>query len=141
VKKMIVMGLAAASLAMATGAAQAGNVQWSIGVNLPPVGAVVSNAPAYYEPAPVYYQPAPVYVAPPPPVVYVPQPRVIYRPAPVYVPAPVVYRTAPVVYTNGYYYGQRHHHGDWQGRRDEYGNPWREGRWVPADPRRQHHDR
>ena len=66
-------------------AAQAGT-HWSIGINLPPAGVVVSNGSGYYmEPAPVYYAPAPVIYAPPPPryiqrdVYYVPPPRVVYE--------------------------------------------------------------
>lgn len=82
--------LAAAALGLSATAAQAGgNVQWSIGVNLPPVATVISNGPvyhpgAYYAPAPVYYAPPPVYYAPP----------VVYRPAPRYYgpPAVVVHR-------------------------------------------------
>ena len=143
-KKLIAMALAATGCALATGAAQAGNVYWSVGINLPPVGTVVSNVPVYSEPAPVYYQEPVYYPAP----VYVPAPRVIYRPAPVVYAPPVYYGPAPVVYRAGYYpqyYHHHHHDGEWRdrdGRRDEYGSPYREGRWVPpADPRRQRHDR
>ncbi|HEX6362942.1 MAG TPA: hypothetical protein VFZ93_08295 [Albitalea sp.] len=137
-KKLITLALAAAGCALGTGAAHAGNVYWSVGINLPPVGTVVSNAPPpVYAPAPVYV-PAPVVVAPPPPVYVVP-PRVVYRPAPVYVPAPVVYRPVPVVA-----YPHRHkHRGEWRGHRhehrDEYGTVYRDGRWD--DGRRQRHDR
>ncbi|WP_280154968.1 hypothetical protein [Piscinibacter sp. XHJ-5] len=132
--KKITIALAAVGCALVTGAAQAGNVHWSIGISLPPVGTVISNVPApVYAPAAVYV-PAPVYVEPAP-VYYVAPPRVVYRPAPVYVAPPVVYRPVPaVVYATGYH---RYPHD----RRDEYGTPYREGRWVPADPRRQHHDR
>ncbi len=84
---------AVAALGLATSMAHAGNISWSIGINLPPVGAVVSDAPyygggQYYEPPQVAYRPAPVYYSPP---------AVIYRPAPVYYsPAPaVVYRQVP----------------------------------------------
>jgi hypothetical protein len=111
VKKFIALAVAALGCALATGAAHAGNnVYWSVGINLPPVGTVVSNAPVYVDPAPVYvpapvvyappppvYVPAPVVYAPAPPVVVVPR-RVHYRPVPVYAPRPVVVRPVPVVY-------------------------------------------
>jgi hypothetical protein len=66
-----------------------GNVSWSIGINLPPVATVITNAPrvvyapppVVYAPPPVIYQPAPVYYHPPPVVVHQP-PRVIYAPPP-----------------------------------------------------------
>src|SRR6187549_176423 len=83
--------------ALATAGAHAANVQWSIGVNLPPVTTVVSSGPVYSQPAysqpvyaepvyvqPAYYAPAPVYVQPAPVVVY--RPRPVYRPYPVYRP-------------------------------------------------------
>ena len=97
-RKPLILALATAATLLSAGTAQAGHVNWSIGINLPPIGTVISNgpvyapAPVYYEPAPVYYEPAPVYYAPPP-VVYRPAPRVIYA------PPPVVYsRPVPVVY-------------------------------------------
>ena len=82
----------AAVAALCAGSAQAGGVNWSVSVNLPPVATVVSNGhgyhaqPVYYEPAPVYYEPVPVYVRPrpvyvqPAPVYYQPRPVVVYRP-------------------------------------------------------------
>ena len=94
--------LSAASLGLASLAAHAGNVQWSIGINLPPVATVISGGPGYHH-GPVGYPVAP-YHAPPvaayppyyaPPVHYVP-PRAVYRPAPIfYAPPPVVYRHGP----------------------------------------------
>lgn len=106
--KSLVLALAAAGTLLGAGAAHAGNVQWSVGINLPvpgivlPLpGLVVSGAPVYreparvyapvpvYAPAPVYYQPEPVYVQPEP--VYYPrhpQWRHHYRPAPVVVEVP-----------------------------------------------------
>ncbi|HEV7912638.1 MAG TPA: hypothetical protein VGP22_02635 [Albitalea sp.] len=150
-KKLIAMTLVAGCM-LATGAAQAGNVFWSVGINLPPIGTVVSNAPVYTQPAPVYVEPAPVYYEPAPvyyapaPVYYVPAPRAIYRRAPVVYAPPAYYRPAPVVYRTGWHpYRQdgqwRDRDRDRDGRRDEYGSSQRNGRWVPADPRRQHHDR
>jgi hypothetical protein len=90
-KSSIAAGLLALGGLFAAGAAQAGDVHWSIGVNLPPIGTVVSNVPVYappvYQPVyqPAYRAPRHVY-APPPVVVYQPAPRVVYRPVPVYEP-------------------------------------------------------
>ena len=136
-KKFIAMAIAAAGCALSAGAAHAGgHVSWSVGINVAPVGAVVTNAPVYLEPAPVYVEPAPVYYAPPPPVYYAP--RVVYRPVPVYVAPPVVYRPAPVIYAGGYY-PYHHYRGGWrEGRHDEYGTAYRDDRW--SDGRRHHHD-
>ena len=90
---------------LAAGAAQASNVHWSIGINLPPIGTVISHAPVH-APAPVYmpapvYAPTPVIVAPPP-VVYRPVPRMVYQ-QPV-----VVGRPVPIVHS-----GYGHGHGQW----------------------------
>lgn len=108
--KHLVAAMAVAACGLATGTAQAGDVHWSIGISLPPIGTVVSNAPVYhappvvYRPAPVYYQPAPVVYVPPPP-------RVVYQPVPVYYAPPVHYRPVPVVvYRKGH--GHHHHHRD-----------------------------
>jgi hypothetical protein len=137
-KKLFAIALAAASCVLASGAASARtNVYWSIGINAPPIGTVVSNVPVY-APAPLYVGPAPAYYEPAP----------VFAPAPVYAPSPrVVYRPVPVVY-GGYGYGGRywdgrvnhwrHHHHGW--RHDEYGAPYRGG-WqpVPGDQRRYPH--
>ena len=68
---------AAAGVALAlltgAGAAQARDVNWSIGVNSPGVSVGVSNGygyPVYVAPPPVYVAPRPIYYAPPPPRVY-----------------------------------------------------------------------
>lgn len=77
--------LAAGVCAFGSGAARAADVYWSIGINTPHVGTVVSNLPpaqAVYVPAPVIVQAAPVYL--PAPVYYQPAP-IRVRPAPVYV--------------------------------------------------------
>lgn len=146
---------------VAAGSAQAANVQWSIGINLPPVGTVITSAPVYqpyYEPAPVYYEPAPVYVRPAPAVVYRPAPMVVYRPQPVDAPrfyGPGVIRSGWAVpaYYGRYDHGHSHGHDrrDWredrredrrEGRHDEhhdeYGDSRGGDRWS-AEPRRQHH--
>jgi hypothetical protein len=99
--KSIMLALATAGALFCSANANAGgHVSWSVGINAPAVGAVITNGPAYgygypvyesypvYAPAPVYYQPAPVY----------------------YQPAPVYYRSAPVVYgPPAYYHHHRHH--------------------------------
>jgi hypothetical protein len=87
-RSILAATVATAALLGAT-AAHAGT-HWSIGINVPLPGVVVSNGGYYAEPAPVYYAP------PPPPVVYVPAPRyyprdVYYAPPP---PPRVVYETA-----------------------------------------------
>ncbi len=106
------------------GTAQASDVHWSVGINLPQVGTVISNAPVYRAPAPVYVEPAPVYWEPAP-VYWEPAPVVVYRPA----PPPVVYRPAPV-YAPGYYYGPSVVRANWVGPRH---GGWHDARW--------HHDR
>ncbi|MEO7152371.1 MAG: hypothetical protein ABIX46_11775 [Burkholderiaceae bacterium] len=102
-KKPLVVALAAAATVLAAGAAHAGsNVYWSIGLNAPGVGTVISNAPGYYDPAPVY--------AYPPQVVYAPTPRVYYPPQVEYAPSPRVYYPPQVVYERPapiYYQGAR----------------------------------
>lgn len=84
IRKRLAIATLGVAGAVATGAAHAGDVSWSIGINLPPLLISGGNVAAYY--------PVPVYV--PPPVVYVPPPRVVYAPPVVYGP-PVVYRQAP----------------------------------------------
>lgn len=100
--------------AVATGSAHAGNVQWSVSVNLPPVGTVVSSVPVYSVPAPVYHPPMPA-------------PVVVYRPAP---PPVVVYQPVPVVDYRGWGRRYHHHHG--------YHHDDRRDRWGPG-PRHHHH--
>jgi hypothetical protein len=106
--KSIAVALIASAATLTAGAAQARDVSWSVGINLPvprivlPVPQVVVSAPVpYYQPEPVYYQPAPVYAPAP----------VVYRRAPVYVqPVPVVY---PRYYPAWHH---RHDHDRWEGR-------------------------
>ena len=92
-------GVALALLA-GTGAAQARDVNWSVGIGVP--GVVVGASNGYYAPPPVYVAPRPVYYDPPAPV-YVAPPRPVY-----YAPPPAYYAPPPVVY-----YGHRHHHRHW----------------------------
>lgn len=122
--------LAAITTLSALGATSAhAGVHWSIGINVPVVGAVVSGGPGYgqgyYEPA--YYQreyePGYARVYAPPPV-YVPAPRVDYY------PPQVIYRPVPVAYPR-YYTNEpprwRHDHGRarWEERyRDERHDRW-----------------
>jgi hypothetical protein len=112
--------------ALGATAARAGDVHWSVGINLPPVGTVISNAPVYhpapvvYAPPPVVYAPAPVVVHPAPRVIYAPPPAVVYRPAP-----PVVY--APYgPYGHRHYHRHSHHRDRWDDRRVD-DDRWRRG--------------
>jgi hypothetical protein len=108
--KSIVLALIASAAALSTVPAHAGNVSWSVGINLPvprivlPVPSVYVAAPApVYAPEPVYYQSQPVYA---------PEP-VYYQRQPVYV------RPVPVVYPRYYYPGWHREHRDhdrWDGR-------------------------
>ena len=79
----VLVSTAALCAGLCAGPAQAANVSWSVGINAPGIGTVISNVPAY--PVQVYL-PAPVYAAVP-----------VYAPVPVYVPVPVyqpVYRSS-----------------------------------------------
>jgi hypothetical protein len=83
-------------------AAQA-ETRWSIGINVPAAGVVVSHAPRYpvYEAAPVYYAPAPRYVQRE--IYYAPPPRVVYE-----------------VRRDRHWHHHHHHHGRhdrWESRR------------------------
>jgi hypothetical protein len=124
-KRPLIIALAAAGTLLCAGAAHAGNVQWSIGVNLPPVATVISNGPVW-APAPVYY-PAPVAYAPP--IVYE-APTVVYPAYGTRLPRPIVY--GPRIVERPYY-GTRY---DWRG------HPGRDARWVAPvyrGERRYHH--
>ena len=102
-KRTLVLVLAAAATLLgATTAAQAARVDWSVGISVPPVGAVVGPAyagyPVGYAPRPRYVEPAPVYVQPP--VAYAPRPRIWLPPLP---PLPVL----------PFFGHDRWHHDDW----------------------------
>lgn len=107
--KKVLMAVLAAVASLAAGAAHADRVYWSVGVNAPNVGTVISNTPrgVYLPPPPVVYAPPPVVYAPPPQVVYEPQPSYYYRPAP-----QVVYQPPPIVIEGdrGWRHRHRHHH-------------------------------
>lgn len=108
--KSLVLAAVTAAGALGANSANAG-VSWSVNVNTPVVGTVVSGGPGYYgqgyphgygrvyAPAPVYYAPVPVYRG---------------RPPVAYYPPAVVYRPVPVVYPR-YYPGWRHGHDRWDG--------------------------
>ena len=87
--KSIAAALVAIAAGLGAGAAQAGNVSWSIGIDVPVFGAVVSNQAVY---APIY-APVPVYVSDPD----------FYAREPVYLQGPPVYRAeTPRVYYSHY---------------------------------------
>jgi hypothetical protein len=98
--RKLILALASAAALLCAGTAHASGVTWTIGINAPGIGTVISNAPVY-GPAPVFYEE-------PAPVVYR-QPRVVYQPPHVIYPEPqvvyplpqVVFRPVPVVYERG----------------------------------------
>jgi len=68
IPRRVLIPMLLAAGALCAGGAQAGGVQWSIGIQLPPPPVVYYPAPPQrvYAPAPVYVQPAPrvIYVEP-----------------------------------------------------------------------------
>ena len=108
--------------ALGAGNAQAG-VSWSVNVNTPVVGTVISGGPGYHDDGYRHgyphddrdgygrvYAPAPVYV--PAPIYRVRPPVAYYPPAVVYRPVPVVYPRYYPVHRDGW----RRHGGDrWDG--------------------------
>ena len=121
-KKALIVGFAAAS-ALFVGAAHANRLNWSVGIDLPPVHTVVSNGPVYHS-APGYYA-APSYY--PAPSYYYPAPAVVYRhPAPVYVVPRYRDHYAPVVVYRPSYGGYRSH-------------GWRDGGHHPRGPHYRDH--
>jgi len=92
------LAVIAASTALLGAAAAHADTHWSVGINVPVAGVVVSNGGYYVqEPVPVYYAPVPeVRYAPVSRYYVVPEP---YYGAPrVYAPGPVVYAEPRVVY-------------------------------------------
>ena len=136
----VMLAVLVSSAGLCAGSAHAGNVSWSVGINAPGIGTVISNVAGYpvagypvpvYGPAPIYssgypsvYAPVQVYAPEPTyrPVyepVYRPDYRPAYRPGYAVLPAPVAYprygsgyRAVPVVYWRGH--DRRH----WEPRRD-----------------------
>lgn len=109
--KPLIAALAATASLFAAGAAQAGgDVQWSVGVNLPNVSTVISNFPVPVLPtvvvrqAPVVYSPEPVVVHPAPRVVHQREVVVVQRPVVVHQPVQVAHGkwAAPVEYRRGW---------------------------------------
>jgi len=126
-KRSLILALAAGAALLASGAARAADVHWSIGVNLPPVATVISSAP--------YYEPPAVYV--PPPVVYAPPP-VVYRAPPVVYGPPVVYRGPRFDPRPARYWNRHDHHRPVVVYRDRDGRY--DGRWDGrGDDRRYSH--
>lgn len=72
--KKILMVSCLVHAALFASTAHAGQVDWSVGINAPGVGAVVSNGPVYVQP-PVIYAPPPRVVHQNPVVVYVEGPK------------------------------------------------------------------
>ncbi|KQW43336.1 MULTISPECIES: hypothetical protein [unclassified Roseateles] len=109
--------LAAGAALLGATAAQAGT-QWSIGINVPAAGVVVSNGSRYYvEPAPVYY-------APPPVVYHAPRHRHVHREV-YYVPAPRVVYHAPHRGDRRWDRHDGHRHWDrGHGRHDHHHHRW-----------------
>lgn len=110
-KKRLILAAAAVLALCGAGMAQARDLNWSVAIGEPGIGAVISNGPGYYGYAPRVYAP--------PPVVYVPAPRVVYEQPYAYAPVPWGY--AP----RGYVYAQpRHDH--WRPRYEERTRYWRD---------------
>lgn len=122
IKSLVLAAVAAAGVLGATNA-KAG-VSWSININTPVVGTIVSDGPGYYDHG--YrqgheadygrvYAPVPVY-APRYAPVYAPHPVYRVRPPVAYYPPAVVYRPVPIVHPR-YHPSWRHGHDRWEGRR------------------------
>lgn len=110
---------------LGSGAAQARDVNWSIGISTPGVVVDVDNGRAVrVVPAPVYLAPPPprpvYYPAPPQPVYYAPPPRPVY-----YVAPPTYVAPPPAYYYRDGRRHYRHHHHD---RGHRYGHD-RRGDW------------
>ncbi len=110
----------------ASGAAQAGDVFWSVGVGSPGVQLGVSNAP------PVVYR-HPVVVLPQP--VYLPQPAVVFQPGSVYYGQPRVIVVPQPHYVQSGWMPPGHRHG-WGPRHHGRRGHWEQSRWDRDDDRR-----
>ena len=90
-KRPLVVFAAVAATLFAASAAQAGGVNWSVGINVPPIATYVSGGPGWY--------PAPVRYAPP----------VVYAPAPIYAEPYGVYGVPYAVHAAPVYLRRPHH--------------------------------
>ena len=125
-KRFLALAATAASL-LGAGAAQAGSVNWSIGLELPHVATVVSGGPGYYAPRRIYGPVVPAYY----------EPEVVL-PAPVYVTPPVVRVHRP----HGHFWApplphHRIHAPHWRGHHWR-GHDRQQHQWRGHD--RRHHD-
>ena len=130
-RKALMSAALALAATLGTSAAHAGDVRWSVGINLPPMGTVISNQPVYSS-----YPQYEVYYAPPPVIVHRP-PVVVYQPAPVYyVPSRIVYDHPG---RRDWRHGHREHQrwDRYEDRRDDRRDGRHEGGW---DDRRGGHD-
>ena len=140
-RRSLLAALAASAALLGAASAHAGT-HWSVGINLPVPGIVVSNG-GYYaqEPAPVYYVPAPeVRYSPAPVVRYAPVPRYA-APDPYCEPQrvdgpPVVYSESEVVYETPYRAWRGDRDDRWERRREVQRARWeqaRHDRWERRD--------
>ncbi|HWK85286.1 MAG TPA: hypothetical protein VNS61_16285 [Caldimonas sp.] len=104
----LVLAIAASAAIFAATAAQAAPVSWSVGISVPPFGAVI--APAY-----------PGYAG------YAPAPRLIVEPAPYYAPRPRVWLPPLPVWTGNDRWRDGGH-GGWHDRREDWRNDRHDGR-------------
>ena len=118
-------GVAVVAWGMA-GAAQAGDVYWSVGLGSPGVQVGASNAPQVVHARPVFVAPQPVYLHQPPVYVY-PRPMVRQGP-PVVVLAPQTYYYAPSGWV------PPGHRKGWRERREDRND--RHNRWDDRGGRR-----
>jgi hypothetical protein len=108
-----------AGISLATGAVQAREVVWSIGVGAPGVQVGVTNAPPMVvQTQPVYWQRPAVVVQPPPAYYQAPQPVYYAAPQLVYYGRPQAIAAPQPYYYRGW--GPRHH-GHWDRDRQGFG--------------------
>lgn len=119
-KKRLILAAAAALSMSFAGLAQARDLNWSVSIGDPYIGAVISNGSGHGHGRGYGYA-APVYVAPP--VIYAPPPRVVYQRPYVYAP----YGHVPYSYAHSGRDRWDHRHGgrDRHDRDDRRG--WRDG--------------
>jgi hypothetical protein len=115
----IIAVIATSATLLCATAANAGGTNWSVGINLPEAGVVISNGGYYAQaPAPVYY----------------PAPGAYYHaPAPVYVPQAVVYAGPQPGYAVPYYGGRGGYEPRWEHRRAFEQARWQHARYDRGD--------